>query len=171
MFVMKENKSFKKWNALGLEKYFFMKGMWWYGDVVIFDDENILQSVYNKNSNFVDINKQLRKLKINNANLLCTKNKSNSIVITLNNDYTFSKLHLNKKDDYDRLLMILAINTFLFNESIIDFEYYDYDKFDSNLFRKNKMLNHIRSNYESLLIDEYNVLYEDSVTTLWLKKT
>jgi len=133
--------------------------------------ENILQSVYNKNSNFVDINKQLRKLKINNANLLCTKNKSNSIVITLNNDYTFSKLHLNKKDDYDRLLMILAINTFLFNESIIDFEYYDYDKFDSNLFRKNKMLNHIRSNYESLLIDEYNVLYEDSVTTLWLKKT
>ena len=134
--------------------------------------ENILNDIYNKNSNFIEINNQLKKFKVDNINLLCTKNKTNSVLITLNDRiYTFKNIHLNKEDDYNKLFMLLAINTFLFGDSMIDFEYYDYDKYDSNLFRKGKMLNHFRKNYDSFLADNYNILYEDSVTTLWLKNT
>lgn len=138
---------------------------------IIFNQyENILNNIYNKNSNFIEINNQLKEFKIDNINLLCTKNKTNSVSITLNNKaYTFKRMHLNKEDDYNRLFMLLAINTFLFGNSMIDFEYYDYDKFDSNLFRKGKMLSHFRENYDSFLEDDYKVLYEDSTTTLLLK--
>ena len=134
--------------------------------------ENILKNIYNQDESFIQINSRLQKIKPQKINLNCSKNKTNSIVISLNNEeYVFSRIHLYKENDYNRLFMILAVNSFLFGNSTLSFDYYDYDKFDSSLFRKGKMLEHLRNNYNSFLSTEFKVLYEDSVSTVWLKNT
>ena len=139
------------------------------------DYEDILNMIYIDRVDFIQINQRIKELDIKKINLFCTKNKSNAITINLineeNKNYWINTFHINYEDDYNRIFMLLAINSFLYGDSKIKFEYSDFDNHDAPLFRKGMMLEHFRKNYKSFLIEDYKILYEDNVSTLWLKNT
>tara|TARA_B100000959_G_C14754981_1_gene530839 strand:+ start:109 stop:813 length:705 start_codon:yes stop_codon:yes gene_type:complete len=138
------------------------------------DYSEVLKMIYYENSNFFEINEKISNLKnIKDVQLTCVKNKNNIITLNLFNEkdgyYFIDSLAINDEYDIEKFFMILSINSFLFGDVKLDFTYSDFDDNDSNLFRKSKMLNHFRKNYKSLMFDKHHVLYQDSLSTFWIK--
>ena len=135
---------------------------------------DILNMIYFKDNDFIQINKKINSLKqVKNIDLLCNKNKNNVITLHSINDkdekYFLKQLSINNQDDLSKIIILISIHTFLFGDVKVEFSHSDFNEEDRMLSRTFNMLSHFRKNYKSFSVIEHKILYEDDSMTFWLK--